>query len=103
MSASMKRKFGAALLLSMCVCWGTFAQGPKKDPSRKAVQDSTKVKDASSSKEEANRNVMLNAASANGPREIQIGLPSADVKTVFRLLMLPILTVLTHNGVLMPA
>ena len=31
------------------------------------------------SKEEGNRNVMLNAASANGPREIQIGLPSADV------------------------
>ena len=30
MSASMKRKFGVALLLSMCVCWGTFAQGPKK-------------------------------------------------------------------------
>ena len=30
-------------------------------------------------KEEGNRNVMLNAASANGPREIQIGLPSADV------------------------
>lgn len=82
MSASMKRKFGVALLLSMCVCWGTFAQGPKKDPSRKAVQDSTKVKDASSSKEEANRNVMLNAASANGPREIQIGLPSADVNVL---------------------
>ena len=29
--------------------------------------------DESSSKEEGNRNVMLNAASANGPREIQIG------------------------------
>lgn len=26
-------------------------------------------------KEEGNRNVMLNAASANGPREIQIGRP----------------------------
>ena len=35
--------------------------------------------DNSSTKEEGNRNVMLNAASANGPREIQIGLPSADV------------------------
>ena len=32
--------------------------------------------DNSSAKEEGNRNVMLNAASANGPREIQIGLPS---------------------------
>lgn len=33
-------------------------------------------------KEENNRNVMLNAASANGPREIQIGLPSADVNVL---------------------
>ena len=31
------------------------------------------------SKEEGDRNVMLNAASANGPREIPIGLPSAGV------------------------
>lgn len=36
----------------------------------------------SESKEEDNRNVMLNAASANGPREIQIGLPSADVNVL---------------------
>ena len=36
----------------------------------------------SSQKEEKNRNVMLNAASANGPREIQIGLPSADVNVL---------------------
>ena len=35
--------------------------------------------DNANAKEEGNRNVMLNAASANGPREIQIGLPSADV------------------------
>ncbi|MDD6553971.1 MAG: TonB-dependent receptor [Prevotellaceae bacterium] len=34
------------------------------------------------SKEEGNRNVMLNASSANGPREIQIGLPSADVNVL---------------------
>lgn len=33
-------------------------------------------------KEEGNRNVMLNAASANGPREIQIGLPSSDVNVL---------------------
>lgn len=38
--------------------------------------------DNSSAKEEGNRNVMLNAASANGPREIQIGLPSADVNVL---------------------
>ena len=37
---------------------------------------------ASNPKEEGDRNVMLNAASANGPREIQIGLPSADVNVL---------------------
>lgn len=37
---------------------------------------------SSNKKEEGNRNVMLNAASANGPREIQIGLPSADVNVL---------------------
>lgn len=35
-----------------------------------------------SNKEEGNRNVMLNASSANGPREIQIGLPSTDVNVL---------------------
>ena len=35
-----------------------------------------------SNKEEGDRNVMLNASSANGPREIQIGLPSADVNVL---------------------
>lgn len=34
------------------------------------------------SKEESDRNVMLNASAANGPREIQIGLPSADVNVL---------------------
>ncbi len=38
--------------------------------------------DKENSKEEGNRNVMLNASSANGPREIQIGLPSADVNVL---------------------
>lgn len=41
-----------------------------------------KIREATNSKEEGNRNVMLNAASANGPREIQIGLPSADVNVL---------------------
>ena len=38
--------------------------------------------DNASAKEVGNRNVMLNAASENGPREIQIGLPSADVNVL---------------------
>ena len=41
-----------------------------------------KNREATNSKEEGNRNVMLNAASANGPREIQIGLPSADINVL---------------------
>ena len=45
------------------------------------AQEETQSK-SSSSKEEGNRNVMLNASSANGPREIQIGLPSADVNVL---------------------
>ena len=40
------------------------------------------AQDKKESNEEGNRNVMLNAASANGPREIQIGLPSADVNVL---------------------
>ena len=47
-----------------------------------AQTNESKDKSGSSSKEEGNRNVMLNAASANGPREIQIGLPSADVNVL---------------------
>ena len=42
----------------------------------------TKTDSEGSDKEEGNRNVMLNASSANGPREIQIGLPSADVNVL---------------------
>ena len=47
-----------------------------------ANAQSDKSSKSSNSKEEGNRNVMLNAASANGPREIQIGLPSADVNVL---------------------
>lgn len=42
----------------------------------------SKKESSQTSKEENNRNVMLNAANANGPREIQIGLPSADVNVL---------------------
>lgn len=49
-----------------------------------AQKDSVRVAsvDKEGSKEEGNRNVMLNAASANGPREISIGLPSTDVSVL---------------------
>ncbi len=64
-----EKRISAAVFLLACACMGAFAQ-----------QDSTQV--VTPSKEEGNRNVMLNAASANGPREIQIGLPSADVNVL---------------------
>lgn len=50
--------------------------------SAQAQTDNSKNNNEGSSKEEGNRNVMLNASSANGPREIQIGLPSADVNVL---------------------
>lgn len=62
-------RMGAAVLLLALACVNGYAQENKSS-------------NDGSSKEEANRNVMLNAASANGPREIQIGLPSADVNVL---------------------
>ena len=62
----------AIVLLLALACVNGYAQ----------ENNSSKGEDGSTSKEEGNRNVMLNAASANGPREIQIGLPSADVNVL---------------------
>ena len=47
-----------------------------------SAQDDVGKNSSANRKEENKRNVMLNAASANGPREIQIGLPSADVNVL---------------------
>lgn len=63
-------RMSAAVMILALACTSAYAQENKKTASE------------SNSKEEANRNVMLNAASANGPREIQIGLPSADVNVL---------------------
>ncbi len=68
----MKRNANARKTRALMIAALTLACMP-------AVQAQT---DESKSKEEGNRNVMLNAASANGPREIQIGLPSADVNVL---------------------
>lgn len=65
-----KNRMSALLIILAAASLNGFAQ-----------QDSTKVV-SNSKKEESNRNVMLNAASANGPREIQIGLPSSDVNVL---------------------
>ena len=68
MKATKKWMIATTALLSFA-CANGYAQANKNA-------------DRSSQKEEGNRNVMLNAASANGPREIQIGLPSADVNVL---------------------
>ena len=70
-SKQMNRMKAVVLLLALA-CVNGYAQ----------ENNSSKGEDGSTSKEEGNRNVMLNAASANAPREIQIGLPSADVNVL---------------------
>lgn len=64
-----KRLKGLAMLLLVCTATAS-------------AQDDGGKNSSANGKEENNRNVMLNAASANGPREIQIGLPSADVNVL---------------------
>ena len=79
MKATKKWMITTTALLSFA-CANGYAQASKNA-------------DRSSQKEEGNRNVMLNAASANGPREIQIGLPlpmSMFLKTDFPLPIPPI-------------
>lgn len=64
-----KKWYFTVLILLSDISLNSFAQA-----------DTVKV--TSNSKEEGNRNVMLNAASANGPREISIGLPGGDVNVL---------------------
>lgn len=74
-------RVSAVIILLVAGCLSVNAQHVQKSQkAQRAQQDSTKV--ASVSKEEGNRNVMLNAASANGPREISIGLPGGDVNVL---------------------
>ena len=66
----MKKYLFSLCFLSALVTLGTqaFSQDAKKDTIR--VE-----KSIAHSKEEKNRNVMLNADAATGPREVNIGLP----------------------------
>jgi hypothetical protein len=52
-------------------------------------QDSVKVK-VSSKNEEANRNVMLNASSATGPRQVPIGIPGMNIEVTINEDNLPV-------------
>lgn len=77
-------RVSAAIILMVAGCLNVFAQQvqntQKAQNAQHARQDSVGV--SSAAKEESNRNVMLNAASANGPREISIGLPGGDVNVL---------------------
>ncbi|RRN77519.1 hypothetical protein EIM50_19210 [Pseudoxanthomonas sp. SGD-10] len=63
-----------------------FLGFPSLSAQEPVVKDSVKIKEpVTSKKEEANRNVMLNAESNSGPRFIQIGIPTGsavDVPTI---------------------
>ena len=73
MYANKLRLHRASLITMLAaVSAGALAQTPE-------AADSVAAK---GNKEEGNRNVMLNAASANGPREISIGLPGGDVNVL---------------------
>lgn len=66
-----KQKYWALALMSCLLPVATYAQDVKKDSTE------------SNSKEVKNRNVMLNASSADQPRQISIGLPSSLSATIF--------------------
>lgn len=72
-TVTMKKSF--ILLLAGC----TLSSALK---AQQAVQDTTEQVKAGKTNETTSRNVMLNAASANGPREISIGLPGGDVNVL---------------------
>ena len=75
----------ALCVYALMNCLNVSAQ---KDNTQKRIKENNvalpdSISGQSSKKnEEGNRNVMLNASSANGPREIQIGLPSSDVNVL---------------------
>ena len=67
---STKLRTVTAVIALTCFLTGAIAQVKNEEKSEGKQKD------------EDNRNVMLNAASANGPREIQIGLPMSDVNVL---------------------
>lgn len=73
-SGKYSRRAASALILSVLCATAVWAQQPIGADSIKAL--------AGMNQEVGNRNVMLHAASANGPREISIGLPGGDVNVL---------------------
>lgn len=70
----MKKLLISAICFTLYPAFKGFSQDEKK---QQKVTDSTKTKIVETdTKEEKNRNVMLNAANNTGPRDVNIGLPS---------------------------
>lgn len=71
----MKRIIISAICMTIFPALEGFSQEEKK---QRKVSDTTKTKIIeTNTKEEKNRNVMLNAANNTGPRDVNIGLPSS--------------------------
>lgn len=76
----MKKNLTFKSIFALSLALGLLPQNVSAQS--ESSKDSINSEKKENSKEENNRNVMLNASSANGPREIQIGLPSADVNVL---------------------
>ncbi len=72
----MKKLIIATICLAFYPASEAFSQEDKKQQATDSIKKLTKIVE-SDSKEEKNRNVMLNAANNTGPREVNIGLPSS--------------------------
>ena len=69
-STDMKKTYTLFILLSLCA-------------SSLLAQETAQRDSIPSTKEEKNRNVMLNASSDNQPRQISIGLPDGEAVDIF--------------------
>lgn len=72
----MKKLIIATICLAFYPVSEAFSQEDKKQQATDSIKKITKIVE-SDTKEEKNRNVMLNAANNTGPREVNIGLPSS--------------------------
>jgi len=71
----MKKLIIATICLAFYPASEAFSQEDKKQQATDSIKKTTKIVE-SDTKEEKNRNVMLNAANNTGPRDVNIGLPS---------------------------
>lgn len=68
-------KFAKSLFITSIVCYAAAGHAQNK-PVRADTVNKKVVAPVAEQKDESNRNVMLNASNNNGPREVNVGLPS---------------------------